>query len=81
MPQIVNVNLKNNPYNIIIGDNIVENIDNLHKQYFGKRSKIIIFDKKLSNSVYFKLLTTKLGKDTKSISIPSGEKHYFLIMS
>ena len=74
MPQIINVNLKNNSYNIIIGENILENIDDLHRKYFGQRSKIIIFDKKLSKSIYLKLLITKLGKETKSISIPSGEK-------
>jgi len=74
MPQVVNVKLKNNSYNIIIGDNVLENIDDLHKQYFGQRSKIIIFDKKLSKSIYLKLLVAKLGKKTKSISIPSGEK-------
>ena len=33
MPQIINVDLKNNSYNIIIGDNVLENIDDLHKQY------------------------------------------------
>ena len=74
MPQTINVSLKNNSYNIIIGDNILENLDDLHRQYFGQRSKIIIFDKKLSKSIYLKLLIAKLGKETKSISIPSGEK-------
>ena len=74
MPQTVNVRLKKNSYNIIIGDSILEKIDELHRQYFGQRSKIIIFDKKLSKSIYLKLLITKLGKETKSISIPSGEK-------
>ena len=74
MPQTVNVRLKNNSYNIIIGDSILEKIDELHRQHFGQRSKIIIFDKKLSKSIYLKLLIAKLGKETKSISIPSGEK-------
>jgi 3-dehydroquinate synthetase len=47
MPQTINVRLKKNSYNIIIGDSILEKIDDLHRQHFGQRSKIIIFDKKL----------------------------------
>ena len=41
MPQIVNVDLKSNPYNIIIGDKILENIDDLHRQYFVINSHTI----------------------------------------
>ena len=74
MPQVVNVKLKDNSYNIVIGDSVLESINDLHQQYFGERSKIIIFDESLSKSTYLKLLHTKLGKKTKSISIPSGEK-------
>ena len=81
MPQIINVKLKNNSYSIVIGDNILENIEDLHRQYFGQRSKIIIFDKKLSKSIYLKLLIAKLGKETKSISIPSGEKSKSITIS
>ena len=74
MAKTVKVNLKNNAYNIIIGDNVIENINNFHQQYFGQRPKIVIFDNKLSESIYLRLLITKLGKETKKISIPSGEK-------
>jgi len=74
MAKTVKVNLKNNAYNIIIGDNIIENINNFHQQYFNQRPKVVIFDNKLSESIYLRLLITKLGKETKNISIPSGEK-------
>ena len=74
MAKIVKVNLKNNAYNIIIGDNIIKNINNFHQQYFNQRPKVVIFDNKLSESIYLRLLITKLGKETKKISIPSGEK-------
>ena len=74
MTKTINVNIKNNSYKIIIGSNIIDDINSLHKKYFGHRPKIVIFDKKLSKSIYLKLLVTKLGKETKSISVPSGEK-------
>ena len=74
MTKTINVNIKNNSYKIIIGNDIIEKVDILHKNYFNKRSKVVIFDARLSKSIYLKSLVNKLGKDTNSISIPSGEK-------
>tara|TARA_B110000263_G_scaffold182877_1_gene160506 strand:+ start:82 stop:1182 length:1101 start_codon:yes stop_codon:yes gene_type:complete len=74
MPETVKVNIKNYSYQIIIGNNILENANNFHEKYFYQRPKIVIFDTKLSKSIYLKLLIAKLGKETKSISVPSGEK-------
>jgi 3-dehydroquinate synthase len=74
MAKLIKVNLKNNPYKIYIGNDIIKNIDYYHKKYFNNRSKIVIYDKKLSNSIYLKNIIKMLGKDTKSISVASGEK-------
>ena len=38
------------------------------------RSKIVIYDEILYNSIYFKKLIKSLGKNTNSIPIKSGEK-------
>lgn len=74
MSKIIKVNIKDNPYNIYIGTEILNNIDKFHKEYFNNRSKIVIYDKILKNSVYFKKLIEKLGKNINIISIDSGEK-------
>ena len=74
MSKVIRVNIKNNPYKIYIGNNIIDNIDNFHAEYFNKRSKIIIYDKRLSSSIHLKKLIKKLGKKTNSIAVPSGEK-------
>ena len=54
MSKVIKVNLNNNSYKIFIGTNIIENIDKFHKEYFNNRSKIVIYDKILSNSIYLK---------------------------
>ena len=74
MSKVIKVNIRDNSYNIYIGSDIIDNIDNFHDEYFNKRSKIIIYDKRLSNSIYLEKLIKKLGKNTNSISVPSGEK-------
>ncbi len=74
MSKIIKVNIKNNSYKIFIGTEILNNIDKFHKEYFNDRSKIVIYDKILNNSVYLKLLVKKLGKNTSLIPINSGEK-------
>ncbi len=74
MTKIVNVNLKNNKYKIIIGNNTLNKVNYFHKHHFQKRKKIIIYDKNLNSNVLLKLLIKKLGKDTPCIAIPSGEK-------
>jgi 3-dehydroquinate synthase len=74
MSKVIKVNLKNNSYKIFIGTNIINNIDKYHKEYFNNRSRIVIYDKILSNSIYLKKLIKKLGNNTNSISVSSGEK-------
>tara|TARA_B100000686_G_scaffold240186_1_gene248664 strand:- start:15245 stop:16345 length:1101 start_codon:yes stop_codon:yes gene_type:complete len=74
MTRIIKVNIKNNKYKIIIGYEILNSINQLHKKYFPKRNKIIIYDKKLQKNPIFNVLLNKLGKNTQSISIPSGEE-------
>jgi len=74
MNKTIKVNLKNNEYKIIIGYGAINSINQLHKQYFPKRNKIIIYDKKLQKNSTFKLLLNKFGKNTESISVPSGEE-------
>ena len=74
MTKIINVNLKNNKYKIIIGNNTLNKVDYFHKHHFKKRKKIIIFDKNLINNSILKLLIKKLGKNTPCIAIPPGEK-------
>ena len=38
------------------------------------RSKIVIYDEILYNSIYYKKLINSFGKNTNSIPIKSGEK-------
>ena len=74
MSKIIKVNLKKNSYNIYIGTDILKNIGDFHKKYFMNRSKIVIYDEILYNSIYFKKLIKSLGKNINSIPIKSGEK-------
>ena len=74
MAKIIRVNLKNNPYKIFIGRNIINNVNIFHRELFNNRTKIIIYDQILSDSIHLKKLIKTLGKDTNYISVPSGEK-------
>ena len=61
MSKIIKVNLKKF-YNIYIGNDILKNIGDFHKKYFMNRSKIVIYDEILYNSIYYKKLINNLGK-------------------
>jgi len=74
MTKIINVNIKDNEYKIIIGYETLNSINQLHKKYFPKKNKVIIYDKKLQNSSAYNILLNKLGKNTQTISVPSGEE-------
>ncbi len=74
MTKKIKVKVKDTSYNIIIDHDIFSSINNIHKQYFQNREKIIIFDSNLKGKKSFKLFINKLGKNTPKISVPSGEK-------
>ena len=74
MSKIIKIKLDNSEYRIVIDHNILNSINLTHKKYFPNRPKIIIYDSKLKNKQILKTITSKYGKNTPIISIPSGEK-------
>ena len=71
----IKVSLKHTNYNIYIGHDLIEKADHYHKEFFKVRPKIVAFDANLSNTALLKTFFKKLGKNTKKLPIPSGEKN------
>ena len=74
MIKSIKVSLKHTNYNVYIGHDLIEKADHYHKEFFKVRPKIVAFDASLSNTAMLKTFLKKLGKNTKRIPIPSGEK-------
>ena len=74
MVKNIKVSLKHTNYNIYIGHDLIKQADHYHKKFFKLRPKIVAFDASLTNSAMLKTFLKKLGENTITVSIPSGEK-------
>lgn len=74
MVKLIKIKLKSSDYNIYIGNKILEKADLYHNNLFKNRPKIIAFDKNLYKTSIFRILSKRLGNNTKVIPIEPGEE-------
>ncbi|MDX1949445.1 MAG: 3-dehydroquinate synthase [Rickettsiales bacterium] len=73
----VNVSLENSPYDIFIGENLMENVGGYLEKTLKKKGKIFIIADENTSKLFAKKITKSLkssGFDFAEIILPAGEK-------